>query len=330
MIKKIYRKYKQITWFNDFKKLHEKSIQDKIDISKLRLILGVGRSGTSWLSKMLAECDENIRYFNEFLPHVKPTVRYSLENDYTAVDYKDVINEKDTIFTSYKYLTTDKFNKDLLDSNFIKRKLAKDCENPDIVLVKEVHSLLMSEGLLKKINTASITITRNSIYVLDSFLSYKEIHNPLWKNETNYIISNEEFQKKYKINNKTINNLIKYRDDGKIRKNAIISKCLTIAIINKMLKQLGNDLPSCMHITYENLTQNPLEYFKKMSLHLDMSFGENAEKELENSQKGIVNTKDPMSIQRDTKKQASREYRNLSPDEVAMLEVFLQECELNL
>ena len=76
------------------------------DTSRLRLVLGVGRSGTTWLSRVLAATTMPIRYVQEGFFRVEPKLEFATEGDHTAIAYRPQLNETHPLLCVYHAVAT--------------------------------------------------------------------------------------------------------------------------------------------------------------------------------------------------------------------------------
>lgn len=294
----------------------------------LRLVLGAGRSGTSWLARTLASTESPIRYCHEFLTYVRPKYFFSKKNDYTATPYFPELAAFDPLVKLYKYTTLQNVDWEKLMPKYSSRQIHRDDADFKFVLHKEVHALLATEGLLSQLKCPAIVITRNPIYNVDSLFNYQPLSSIIWRNEAEYIKDPLFLERFVPENKKILTGILeKYPDDGKNRTNVIISKIVTVASINKMLRTISAEYDNIMHIEYENLCKQPKKLFKECADFLEFEFGTQAQNNLDRTL--IAKEKsNPMSICRDSQSQADRKLYFLSPEEVDLARKIITECDL--
>ena len=138
----------QKSWEKKFYSVHKELINFSPDISKLRFLFGVGRSGTSWLIKVLSMTKTKIRFYNEILNQVNPFFYFQNNNDFTARRYIESFTSNDPLITIFKASLSDKINqKYFLYNN--PEKLERNDKDFAFTLHKEVHSLLAIEAIAK-------------------------------------------------------------------------------------------------------------------------------------------------------------------------------------
>jgi len=315
-------------WKYKFRINHPKLYKYQGDIKRLRMILGPGRSGTSWLLKTLSHTSTPLRSINEFLYHLKPRLSFSLKNDHTSIPYTFDIKKIYPLIKSYSCLTLDEYNWNKLLSKHADNLIIRNDKNFKICLVKEVHSLLGTEMLMKYFKIQTIFITRNPIYVVDSSLSITRNKIIYW-NETDYV-QNHFFLDRFFTHTKK-NILEEFAKNRKLpkREKDILNKILTVAILNKMLEQIAKKFNFILHIKYENLCKYPIQNFSKIARFLSLEFKGEMEKFLEKTmQETKCSINNPYSVFRNTKKQINRPLYFLNLKEAQKAKEMLTNCKL--
>lgn len=313
-------------WQKKFKKMHPKLSAYSGEPQKLRLILGPGRSGTTWLSRVLGKSATSLRFFIEPLHPFKVKLPLSRKFDRTAIPYQSSLDDSHPLVRVYKSLTFPEYN---WDSLLPKELTVRNDIDFSFCLVKEVHSLLATEALLKNLKCPALFITRNPIYVVDSVLSYQGLDTRLWQNESNYITDTsflmryfpdqgDEIRKYYASNDGTSNN----------KKQIILSKVLTVSILNKMLYILSNELDFVYLIEYEKLCSTPNEIFAKAAAFLSLEIGAETLKFLNSTQTKKNEEYKACSIFRDTSNQLNRPLRFITDSEAEEARKALAKCKL--
>jgi hypothetical protein len=299
--------------------------RESVQPDKLRLILGPGRSGTSWLSKVLGKTNIPLRFINEPLYHYSPKLQFSKRYDHTAISYQPNMRDDHPLLKAYQSFTFSSFDwKKYLPSQL----LLRDDREFSICLIKEVHSLLATEALLKKLKCQTIFITRDPLYVVDSLLSFRGLDAPIWRNETKYIREGH-FLERFLPGRK--NNIRKKLWAAKLnlnkRERVTTEKVLTVAVINKMLEKLALHFSHVTHISYEKICAKPNEVISYASNFLNLEAGKETFRYLKATQ-SVANQNDPYSVFRDTRGQLTRAFRFLSLAEVKTLRRMLDYCQL--
>jgi len=293
--------------------------------STLRLVLGVGRSGTSWLSQVLAKTPKPIRFFQEPLSHLRPEILFSEHYDHTAIRYQPSLPEKHPLIYAYRALTIRDHD---LSTLGVRKHPLRDDQEWQYCLVKEVHSLLAAEALLDRLRCPTVFITRDPIYVVDSLLSFRGLHAPIWRNEYGYIADAAFLARYFPDSGNVIQRYCVNDNTLASREQLILSKILTVAVINRMLQILAKDLDFVCHIRYEELCRIPDELFPKAAGFLSLEMNAQTFDWLDSTQRAIEGENDPYSVFRDTTRQVTRPLRFLSNAEAEDMRNVLAECSL--
>lgn len=318
-------------WNHKFSKIHPSLNINESHSKKLRLILGIGRSGTTWTGKVLSTTTTPIRFFEEPLYYIKPRFPslWFNKHDHTAVNYIKTISANHYLYRTYKYLTTPKYSWKLLGVN---ESLKRNDIQSKFCLIKEVHSLLATETLLKKIDTKTIIITRDPIYIADSLFNAQKISTKYLVDETKMIKKNKPFLG-YVLGKENLKKILKTFKIIKIIKNKrekiIFEKILTITILTKYLQKISHDSKKTYLISYEKLCQNPEKYFSEMSSYLSLGWNEKKFNEIKKASYTKKESNNPYSIHRNTKKQINHPLKILKQNEVRKINDLLKYCELD-
>jgi hypothetical protein len=241
-----------------------------------RFIFGVGRSGTSWLAKVLAKTDTPIRYFHEILFHISPKIPLSENYDHTSINYTPDINMEHIL--ARKYIETLLKDKDWSKTLSKLSPVVRNDKDFNFVLHKEVHALLATEGLIKLFNCPVILITRNPIKVIDSLLFAQGYDTIYLVNEVRYvsdIIKNGVLE--YLDNRKIESVLNRLENESFESKHSavIFKKIITVDIINKIFRQLAKIYDNVKLINYEDLLIEPWPIFKECARFFNFEVGNN-------------------------------------------------------
>lgn len=315
-------------WATKFKKRHS-DIYDEIgSINKLRLILGVGRSGTTWLGNVLASSETPLRYVQEAFPHMRTKYIAEKTNDPLALPYIKNLSANHPFIIINKALSSKSLNENFFLEDYYKRKMPRADKNYDVVIHKEVHALLAAEGFINSLNCPVITISRNPVYVIDSLMAYQDLTSPIWRNEQKYIKDDVFLDEFFPFNKQEIKHCIdSYPDDGRTYLNVIVGKAITVAVINKYLQSLAERYHTVKHVTYEDLCTNTENIFAELANFFSISFKETAQQFLKSTQEGNeINIHS--SIFKDTKEQANRVFKSITTKEEKIIKDVLNRCRL--
>jgi len=292
----------------------------------LRLILGPGRSGTYWLSRGLAKTSASIVFLNEPLHPFKIRLPYESKWDHTAVAYAGHLDSNHPLILLYRLLSRPEgpWRRCLPD-----KIIVRDDPKPKYTLIKEVHSLLATEALLNSLHCPTVLITRNPLYVVDSLLAIRGLRAPIWRTESAYVVQ-PEFMERFGFTgkNRIIKTFSKFKDQPKDKKGVIIAKTMAVAMINKMLEQLGKEYKNALHIRYEDLCASAVKRFETLAAFLTLEKGPDFYDFINQSQENEKCPADPYSVFRNTREQPNRAFKFLNPEEVKLAMDVLDTCNL--
>ena len=300
------------------------------------LIYGPARSGTSWLSQVLGSTTIPIRFYNEpffHMPHSsitttlpEPEGTYALRKDHTALPYTPDLEKDHWLLRSFNSLhETDPDFKFSFRKHLPKVVLRND-KAPKVTLIKEVHSLLALEGILKSLKCKTIVITRNPLYAVDSLLSFRTLAAHMWRKEANFVTS-KKFLDRFNISqrNKILAFYLTNVDDGISRKGVLFSKVLTVALLNQMLTQLAIENENVCHIRYETLCENPIDNFKRLGAFVGIITDQPMINFIEQLAESSTQDDGPYSLQKNAKTQIRKPLKFITTDEMNELESILKE-----
>ena len=287
--------------------------------SNLLIILGIGRSGTTWISKIISQTEEPIRSIQE--PIYDLGIKLHPHNDQTSIPYSDKKSAK-LIEKIYQACTLSKntLKKMYPKEHIYKNKIFKNDKGFKNTLIKEVHCLLATENIIKSINKPMVLITRNIERTIDSQLVFSGYYRPVLINEFEFI-QEDSFLNRFfpKEKNKILNEIkrikkIKTKKDSFIAKKSIVS-----ILINEMFKKLGAEYPNVLTISYEKTCDHSLKEYRKIAKHFNLTFGNKAKKALEDSQKKSSDSSHHNSIYRDTKNQKTKPFKFLTKKDFILI-----------
>jgi len=303
------------------------------------LVLGPARSGTSWLSSVLSY-SENVRlYFNEPLYHINPFLPfgevtgqrpYFLRNDHTAAPYTKCLSKEHPLWCVYKSLLNTSFNGVKMLNGVERNIIQLKPQTKGKVLIKEVHALMASEGLVSRWDGPIIMITRNPVFAVDSLLHYRTLKAHMWRKEAQHICENSFLKRFFTTKIAVIQNYLKqYVDDGESRSSVIMSKVLTVAIINRMLQTLAKENKAICFIQYEELCRNSEVNFKHIADHCGLETGSAMKHFIAKSTttEDVVDP-DPYNVFRNSKGMVKRPLKFIKENELENIKTMLKMCGL--
>lgn len=224
------------------------------DWSRLRLVLGVGRSGTTWLAYVLGQTTTPIRFFMEGLAD------------------------------GYHPFLADVIPLDLA------RYAERDDPDWQLCLIKEVHSLWMTEPMLKK-GCKAVLVVRDPVRVVDSLLTRDGLNGLYLCKEVGLPLHGS-------------------------RQKVISDMIDAVGVINATLRELARGFNNAMLVEYENMCKSPVSEFKAAATFLDLEWSGKCEQLLNDTMTGQHREDIRFSIFRHTERQLDKPWTFLTTDEV--------------
>jgi len=263
-------------WYRNLYAAHSYLQAQTTDISKLRLILGVGRTGTSWLNRVFATAfKDQVRTISEPLFRIYPEITLSKIESATrlATDYVTILPPTHPLILAYTVLTMKDFPRKIQaklgllsrrregDNALIQslRVLAAP-KDAQAYLIKETHSLLATEALLHHFQCPTVLLIRNPVYAVDSLLRAFGDTTYL-TGEYQYIQNSPTFGTRFLKHNTPFLNFFTLP----FSKTIILEKLLTVYCIQAMFKQLAVECPNTLLIRYEDACRDPYAIFRAVS-----------------------------------------------------------------
>ena len=314
-------------WFQKLHSFHPEVQLRRRDGEKLRLILGLGRSGTTWLARVLASSPTPLRFFEEPLFHMKPELCFNEGSDHTAIDYNPPQQVIERLLLAYGLLGVKNFDWDRLG---IKKFLIRDDTGFQACLVKEVHGLMACEQIVDHLQCPILFIIRDPIRVVDSLIHAQSFDSVYLDAESRQLPLNKRFLKTFfPVNFQEITDTYSWISNIRFhRKKIILRKVLTAGVLTEYFKLISKRFRNTSLITYEQLCLNPWVFFPQLAEFLKIVWDHTSEIQLQESMRKNSTSHDPYSIFQDTKMQINRTLAVLSNEEKKAGESILRECGL--
>jgi hypothetical protein len=284
--------------------------------ANLRLVLGVGRSGTTWVGHVLSSTLQPIRYCSEPLFYLQPRLSFHRKGDHTAVGYEE-FDEDHPLLSAYLRLL------DREDNGVQKDTLQRDDAGWDLCLVKEVHALLGSEGLLRHYQPPTLFILRDPLYVADSLFSAQTLGTAYLDHEVKAVQKPSFWERFLPGRQEALERIFwVVRHSGR-RQQMMLNKVICIRLLQEMFVILTNEFPCAQTIHYEGLCAAPREGLNTAARALSLSWDQNMELCLSKTSQADSTSANPYSVMRNTAKQANRPFRFLKANDVALCRAML-------
>ncbi|MEM9295815.1 MAG: glycosyltransferase family 2 protein [Planctomycetota bacterium] len=277
----------------------------------LRLVLGVGRSGTTWVGQTLAKSPAAWRTQMELLLRLRPKAALGSGPDPAAMPYVERLDADHTMLAAYRAFAGQAC------PHVPERLRGARPYAPVGVLVKEVHGLLASGALLDTLLEArALFVVRDPIRVADSLFDAQTLEAPYLWAEAESVRSPRFCRRALGVAGGARAQGVFDQIDaaGSPRLKRIGAVAMTVALMQRFFASLAEAWPERVRtVAYESLCADPAEGFRGAAGFLGMAPPEAGEAI------GPVEPKpaSPYSLARDTSRQLGRAYRFLSADEAA-------------
>lgn len=246
---------------------------------KYRFVLGVGRSGTTFLSRLMALSNSPMKYIVEPLPRVKRLLDTEYTEPWTVLplpDSPEVINARNII------LGLSSRSNELIREDVLDRTVVRDDPYFEFMLIKEVHGLLAFPLILSGVDYKAVVIVRRVERVLDSYF-----HGHT-KQQRKYLIDEYDYIKNYlsyrhggfpknkildlalKEVSKGIRNYIKR---SRLFTKEILRHACIVETLNQFLEQWSVIDNRVKLVSFEDLCVSPVDESKCLYNFLDFEYG---------------------------------------------------------
>jgi len=244
--------------------------------ARLRLVLGLGRSGTSWSVEVLSRCEGNMRVYGEPLHHLRPKLSISDSPDRVASDYFDTLPQRHPLLRAYADLSADRAP--AVDP--AAGSELRQADQPDHVLIKEVHALLATPAVLKATGAKAVVITRDPLRVADSIFDCQGLESPYLHHEF-AACSDTRLLAQIGTPAQTTRRLAIWREiDATTSRDdrRVLSTIWAAAIVQRLLQHTAEQMPErVMLMAYEQAVLDPQAAFASAAAHLGLTFGQAAQ-----------------------------------------------------
>lgn len=244
-------------------------------MSKYLFILGVGRSGTTFLGRAVALTSSRIKFISEIFPGVK-TIQDRKHKDPNFAHPFD----SDRIEDLCGAIRQSCQDNSLIMPSELKLRVQRDDTDKDHLVVKEVHALLAFPEVARKLNARTVIITRETLRVIDSY----------FRGPKPRIYMEEE----YRFLRKYLRDQSEHPDDlldtsiaacppaviEYIRRPFLLTRelvrqtCITEFLRIYLLQWVTRDTKT-MHITHSELSMAPVETMRRVFDFLNLQYDGN-------------------------------------------------------
>lgn len=284
------------------------------DCLPLRLVLGVGRSGTNWMSRVLSQSSTPLRFLNEPLFHLRPKLPGSPSSDHTAFAYASECQPIEPLIDAYRYLSSPQ-QKSIV-------RCERDDDHAQLALIKEVHSLLALPALLRQADIRAVLVVRDPVYVTDSIFDAQGLETLYLKNEARYL-NDEALCRRLGLPKRFHKELA--RLDPTRRSDLVLRTALSVAVIQRLMDSLAEQ-DNIYLVSYEQVCRKPEMFFQEMARHFGLNWSTEETEYLKQTTSGQSGT---YEIVRNTEHQLDRPLRFLRGEEVKEIQSCLEAYSLD-
>jgi len=294
---------------------------------QLRILLGLNRSGTTWMGEVLSRTSTPIRYLMEGLHAIQPPIQLAPVDDHLSVPYLSALEANHPLSKAYQSFLLPREQRNALN---LKDTTHRDDSDFKYCLTKQVHSILATEGLLKTLKTKVILLVRNPVYVIDSLLARDHLKSYSLANEWKFVQDIPFIDTFHASRKDQLLRAMKELGGFFPNRNTILlRKVLTVALINEMLVQLADRYPAyCLLVRYEDLLKNPLTVFEASAKHLDFKWDQQTITFLQKTLDNKNDNSTRMPVYRDRKEQQNRPFKFITAQEATLIDTFLAKLDL--
>jgi hypothetical protein len=312
MILTMFNLTKEGRWAAKFRAKYPYADREPSESGKLRLILGVGRSGTSWVSKVLSKTTEPSRFFSEPLFHIHPQLPYRERGDHTAIGYNGS-SDAGPLLAAYQLVAHRQFDGAGLPGG------ERNDAGWKICLVKEVHALLGTEAVLRAWKVPVVFILRDPVYILDSLFAAQTLETIYLDHEVLAVQEKEFLDRFAGGTQEAVRKALADNARWPRRRRVMLDKVICVQLLQRMFSALAVEFPRARTFAYEEFCERPMDTFQAAARALSIPWDETMAACLQESMRGDADAaSNPYAVLRNTAVQKNREFKFLSPEETAL------------
>ncbi|MCX7049699.1 MAG: sulfotransferase domain-containing protein [Candidatus Sumerlaeota bacterium] len=248
---------------------------------RYRFAFGLARSGTTFLSDVLALTSSRVRYLREPLPRVKNLP----SNAYAEAWFVPPRKGAEEIRWARNVIESVAESNQMLRDDLVAKTVYRDDPSPEFIIIKEVHALLTFAQIIEGLDFKAVAITRNPLRTLDSYFSGHT------KEQRTYMVDEYGYIHEYlKLAAKRRDNELLNKALGKLSPRAAAYLRRPLWMTNELSRQACmTDLASkaleawaemdsrITLVRYDELCLNPIEETRRFFNFLDLGFSESTE-----------------------------------------------------
>ncbi len=309
----------QAEWRKRISHASRRSMHTPLTVERnLRLLLGVGRSGTTWIANSLARSNRKISFYEEPLRIVTPPlVLCNYREDHTAIDFcLKASPEADNLRLAYQLLALPDSRSYLTNFGQSHRNRNRIVPDADMVLIKEVHGLMATEFLARNMDCRFLLIRRNLLYLLDSIMAHcGDKRNYLYP-EYQFIKASDMTTASISRHNDFIQSRIRETEqmNPNCRQRLLSERMVAAFVIQEYFAVVAAKYPNAMLVDYDKILLNRDSHFSSMAEFLGLKYTP-----------GDYQFTDRQHITRTDRELRERKFKSLTPIEIGFIKDFISD-----
>lgn len=285
-------------------------------------ILGIGRSGTTFLGKLVSETFTPNKFIIEPFPGIS---KLPTNNKIHRTFCNPLNNNQINQFTNIIEQLYD--NNNIIFNNEINKRVINDHKQKECLIIKEVHSLLAFPEIIKKLDYKIVLITRDTKRTIDSYFFGHKPKQRIYLIEEYKFINDYllgKYQRKHKLLDNTLNNIdknvINYIKRPKIFTNELNRQVCITEIVKIFLINWAESDNNIFHITHEDLSLQPIDKMKQIYNFLNLEYNDETLNIIQKITHG--NENNYYSTNKDSKKILTQPYKYLTKQQIIKINKF--------
>lgn len=290
---------------------------------KFRFVLGIGRSGTTMLGRIVAFSGSPMRFLSE--PFYGLKEQASPERIDTSSVMPDEAERVGFLRDRIVRLgeTLDLFRDDR------RFKIERDDAGAEALLVKEVHALLAFPEIVRPLEHRTVVITRDTARALDSYVSRID------QKRRRYLFDEGEYLAACVRGRRPAHPLVaraletapqnvrRYLARPRWTTSALFRRVATMVVIRDFLRAWAESDPNVLHVRFEDLCLDPVGNGKRVFDALGLAFDDKTVAAITEMTSGSSDAY--YATDKDSRKVLAQPFKALSPGRVAAVRRFAGE-----
>jgi len=241
-------------WQQRFNRLYSAETGLTGDPSRLRLVLGVAGPELNWMGGLLSRCAPRVRYYNEPLKRMGLALQPSSVADRCAVGFSKFLPDDNPLLRVTRMLVesdnvwaTERMSNRLPNSNY----------DPNVCLVKESRGLLAAEAIARAFQCKMLVVLSEPVRAVDQLFDNQELEGYL-EVESGAVLKPDFLTRFLPRDRRDVIAAARIiRRLPESRERSILSRAMTIGLMNRMFRILGVRYSTVATISVPELARTP-------------------------------------------------------------------------